>query len=87
MNHLNSYHELQRLFRHQHFAMPSEAYEMGDIYEYRCPYRSVCPANARCFIIATPAPLAEDTILNVSCRLYGGKKIPVYAGKPSNISK
>lgn len=60
------------------FPMPSEEFIGTDI-EYRCPYRTKCCTKAKCFAAATPEPLQEDAILNVSCRLMGGKKIPVFA--------
>lgn len=62
-----------------YYVMPSEAYMKGDVIEYRCPYRPLCPASAQCFAVATPEPLQDNDILNIKCRLCGNKKIPVFA--------
>lgn len=64
------------------YEMPPVAdFEKGDENEYRCPYIPSCPAGANCFAVATPEPLQEKEILNVTCRLCGNRKIPIYAGK------
>lgn len=59
--------------------MPPESCVDTEEIEYRCPYREICEAKANCFVVATPQPLQKSDILNVRCRLRGGKKIPVYA--------
>ena len=52
------------------YEMPPVAdFEKGDENEYRCPYIPSCPAGANCFAVATPEPLQEKEILNVTCRL------------------
>lgn len=86
MSETHSYQDLQRLFG-PYFPMPAEAYMKGDVYEYRCPYHSMCPAKADCFSTATPEPLQDCDILNVTCRLCGNKKIPVYARIATRIMK
>ena len=51
------------------YEMPPVAdFEKGDENEYRCPYIPSCPAGANCFAVATPEPLQEKEILNVTCR-------------------
>lgn len=47
--------------------------------EYRCPLTKNCEAHANCFAAAAPMPLDDQTVLNIRCRLLGGKKLPVYA--------
>ena len=70
------------------YEMPPVAdFEKGDENEYRCPYIPSCPAGANCFAVATPEPLQEKEILNVSCRLCGNRKIPIYAGKAQRSIK
>lgn len=73
-----TYQDLQVMFGME-FEMPPETAMRGDVYEYRCPYITKCPANARCFAAATPEPLQDRDILNIKCRLCGNKKIPIYA--------
>ena len=70
------------------YEMPPVAdFEKGDENEYRCPYIPSCPAGANCFAVATPEPLQEKEILNVTCRLCGNRKIPIYAGKARRSKK
>lgn len=86
MRETKTYTDLQRMFG-PYFSMPGAESMRGDVYEYRCPYHHMCPANGSCFIAATPEPLREDVILNVKCRLVGNQKIPVYAGMAARIMK
>lgn len=73
-----TYQDLQVMFG-MDFEMPPATAMKGDVYEYRCPYITKCPANAKCFATSTPEPLQDGDILNIKCRLCGNKKIPVYA--------
>lgn len=73
-----TYQDLQEMFG-MYFEMPPAEKMKGDIVEYRCPYMSKCPSNAKCFVITTPEPLHDGDILNIKCRLCGNKKIPIYA--------
>ena len=78
---VTTYQDLIGMFGSKYEMPPAADFEKGDENEYRCPYIPSCPAGAKCFVVATPEPLQEKDVLNVKCRLYGNRKIPVYAGK------
>ena len=78
---VTTYQDLIGMFGSKYEMPPVADFEKGDENEYRCPYIPSCPAGANCFAVATPEPLQEKEILNVTCRLCGNRKIPIYAGK------
>lgn len=78
---VTTYQDLIGMFGSEYEMPPVADFEKGDENEYRCPYIPSCPTGANCFAVATPEPLQEKEILNVSCRLCGNRKIPIYAGK------
>lgn len=82
-----TYQDLIGMFGSEYEMPPVADFEKGDKNEYRCPYISRCPAGANCFAVATPEPLQEKEILNVTCRLCGNRKIPIYAGKAQRSIK
>lgn len=73
-----TYEDLQQMFG-PYYPMPPATVLAEEEIEYRCPYISRCETGANCFAVATPEPLQDSDILNVKCRLLGGKKLPVYA--------
>lgn len=73
-----TYEELQQMFG-PYYPMPPATVLAEEEIEYRCPYISRCETGANCFAVATPEPLQDSDILNVKCRLLGGKKLPIYA--------
>ena len=81
---VDTYQDLIGMFGSEYEMPPEAVFEKGDENEYRCPYIPSCPTGANCFVVATPEPLREKDVLNVKCRLYGNRKIPIYAGKAVN---
>lgn len=73
-----SYSELMDKCRDNQQMPPSEMMNNKEV-EYRCPLSEKCDARANCFAAAAPVPLDDYAILNIRCRLLGGKKLPVYA--------
>ena len=78
---VTTYQDLIGMFGSEYEMPPEADFEKGDENEYRCPYIPSCPTGAKCFAVATPEPLQEKDVLNVNCRLFGNRKIPIYAGK------
>ena len=76
-----TYQDLIGMFGSKYEMPPADDFDKGDENEYRCPYIPSCLAGAKCFAVATPVPLQENDVLNVTCRLCGNRKILIYAGK------
>lgn len=81
------YKDLIAMFGQAYPMPPESEYLKQEEVEYRCPYIDRCPAKAKCFATATSAPLSEDSILNVKCRLLHNKKIPIYAAYAVKVRK
>lgn len=73
-----SYDELIEKYREEQQMPPSEIVNNKEVV-YRCPFSKMCEAHANCFAAAAPIPLEDHAVLNIRCRLMGGKKLPVYA--------
>ena len=85
---VTTYEDLIGMFGSKYEMPPLVDFEKGDENEYRCPYIPSCPTGAKCFAVATPEPLQENVVLNITCRLCGNRKIPIYARKAQrNIKK
>lgn len=75
---LYTYNELLAKCKDGQQMPPREMMNYKEV-EYRCPLSEKCDAHANCFAAAAPVPLDDYAILNIKCRLLGGKKLPVYA--------
>lgn len=84
---VTDYQDLVAMFGQNYLMPPVSEFLKQDEVEYRCPYIGNCPAKAKCFGAATAAPLQDETILNIKCRLLNGKKIPIYAAEAGVIRK
>lgn len=75
---LYSYNDLIKKYGEGQHIPPETMLEKEEVV-YRCPLAMSCEANANCFAVAAPVPLDDNAVLNIKCRLFGGKKLPVYA--------
>lgn len=84
---INTYDELKKLFG-KYYDMPSEdaALQEKEV-EYRCPYILRCPTSYKCYVTASPTFLPRSQIINIKCKLMGGRKIPVYTTNSELVKK